>query len=109
MYLQEPPQTANAHQRASNWVDRLGDRSWITWARAVVQQDCVKIARIKAVTSMLAELKRSEEGTRPAPAGVGPFSKGVVGGHGAHSAFFLREQVMTEDHAPTKGAIVLRD
>ena len=64
------PRTANAHQRASDraddeaWVDCLdGQRSWISWARAVAQQDPEKIARIKAVTSMLAGLKRSEEGS----------------------------------------------
>jgi hypothetical protein len=62
------PRTANAHQRASNraddeaWVDCLDDRSWISWARAVAQQDPEKIARIKAVTSMLAEPKRNDEG-----------------------------------------------
>jgi hypothetical protein len=46
-------------------------------------QDPAKIAMIKVVTSMLAGLKRSEEGSLGRhPPGIGPFSIGVVGGHG---------------------------
>ena len=41
----------------------LMDRSRISWARAVAQQDPAKIAMIKVVRSMLAGLKRSEEGS----------------------------------------------
>jgi hypothetical protein len=50
------PRTANTHQRASN----RDDEAWLAWARAAVQRDPTKAAMIKAVTSMLAGLKRSE-------------------------------------------------
>jgi hypothetical protein len=59
-----------ARQRASNrehdeaWVNHLGSRAWVSWARAVVQQDHVKIDLIKRVSLMLrdwtAEITRDE-------------------------------------------------
>jgi hypothetical protein len=44
------------------WIDRLGDRAWIFWARATVQQDHAKVELIRRVALMFDELKDSEEG-----------------------------------------------
>ena len=66
--LLSSPRTTKTRRWASNrgddeeWIDHLGDRAWINWARAVVQQDPAKIAMIKAVTSMLAGLSAARRG-----------------------------------------------
>jgi hypothetical protein len=63
------------------WVDRLGDRAWIDWARATAQEDPVKSV-IEGLSLMLAEFASSlttkpdtPRVVRPAPLGVPPFSR----------------------------------
>jgi hypothetical protein len=68
------------HQRASDeeWVGDLGDRAWIAWARAVVQQDPEKIAMIKAVTLMLGGLMRRNQREQFEPDLIHPRASNAV-------------------------------
>jgi hypothetical protein len=77
--LQLPSDNKDARGDEEEWIDHLGDRAWINWARAVLPRSCKD--RHDQGCDVDARRVEAQRGgvTRPAPAGLGPFFEGSGG------------------------------